>query len=74
MCNLLLLNAIIRIRTRHISGVYDPTRHNIVTDLNNGFPGNSSVNKAQHATIEEAVTSIRPRRGAVEQRGYTTLL
>jgi hypothetical protein len=28
---------------------------NIVTDLINALPGNSSVNTVQHATIEEAV-------------------
>jgi hypothetical protein len=30
----------------------------IVTDLMNALPGNSSVNTAQHATIEEAVFSV----------------
>jgi hypothetical protein len=32
----------------------------IVTDLINALPGNSSVNAAQHATIEEAVFSVDP--------------
>jgi hypothetical protein len=32
--------------------------HNIVTDLVNALPGNSSVNTVQHATIEEAVFSM----------------
>jgi hypothetical protein len=31
---------------------------NIVTDLINALPGNSSLNKVQHATIEEAVFSV----------------
>jgi hypothetical protein len=31
----------------------------IVTDLINALPGNSSVNKVQHATIEEAVLHVR---------------
>jgi hypothetical protein len=30
----------------------------IVTDLINALPGNSSVNTVQHATIEEAVSSV----------------
>jgi hypothetical protein len=30
----------------------------IVTDLMNALPGNSSVNKVQHATIDEAVFSM----------------
>jgi hypothetical protein len=33
---------------------------NIITDLINTLPGNSSVNKVQHATIEEAVFSVDP--------------
>jgi hypothetical protein len=32
----------------------------IVTDLINALPGNSSVNKVQHATKEEAVFSVDP--------------
>jgi hypothetical protein len=32
--------------------------HNIVTDLINALPGNSSANTVQHATIEEAVFSV----------------
>jgi hypothetical protein len=32
---------------------------NIVTDLINVLPGNSSVNTVQHATIEEAVFRVR---------------
>jgi hypothetical protein len=32
----------------------------IVTDLINAFPGNSSVNAVQHATIEDAVLSVDP--------------
>jgi hypothetical protein len=31
---------------------------NIVTDLINALPGNSSVNTVQHATIDEAVFSV----------------
>jgi hypothetical protein len=31
---------------------------NIVTDLINALPGNSSVNTVQHVTIEEAVFSV----------------
>jgi hypothetical protein len=31
----------------------------IVTDLINALPGNSSVNMVQHATIDEAVFSVR---------------
>jgi hypothetical protein len=31
-----------------------------VTDFINALPGNSSVNKVQHATIEEAVFSADP--------------
>jgi hypothetical protein len=33
---------------------------NIVTDLSNTSPGNSSVNTVQHAAIEEAVFSVDP--------------
>jgi hypothetical protein len=33
---------------------------NIVTDLMNALPGNSSVNTVQHATIKEAVFSVDP--------------
>jgi hypothetical protein len=33
---------------------------NIVTDLMNELPGNSSVNTVQHAAIEEAVFSVNP--------------
>jgi hypothetical protein len=33
---------------------------NIVTDLINALPGNSSVNTVQHATIDEAVFSVDP--------------
>jgi hypothetical protein len=33
---------------------------NILTDLINALPGNSSVNTIQHATIEEAVFSVDP--------------
>jgi hypothetical protein len=33
---------------------------NIVTDLINALPGNSSVNTVQNATIEEAVFSVDP--------------
>jgi hypothetical protein len=32
----------------------------IVTDLISALPGSSSVNKVQHATIEEAVFSVDP--------------
>jgi hypothetical protein len=32
----------------------------IVTDLINALPGNRSVKKVQHATIEEAVFSVDP--------------
>jgi hypothetical protein len=32
----------------------------IVTDLINVLPGNSSVNTVQHATIEEALFSVEP--------------
>jgi hypothetical protein len=31
---------------------------NVATDLINALPGKSSVNTAQHATIEEAVFSV----------------
>jgi hypothetical protein len=38
---------------------YLPKIHfNIVTDLINALPGNSSVNTIQHATIDEAVFSM----------------
>jgi hypothetical protein len=33
---------------------------NIVTDLINAFPGNSSVNMVQNATVDEAVFSVDP--------------
>jgi hypothetical protein len=33
-------------------------RENILTDLINALPGNSSVNAVQHATIVEAVFSM----------------
>jgi hypothetical protein len=32
----------------------------IVTDLINALPGNSTVNTAQHATMDEAVFSMSP--------------
>jgi carbon monoxide dehydrogenase subunit G len=32
--------------------------YNIVTDLINALPGNSSVNTVQNATVEEAVFSV----------------
>jgi hypothetical protein len=32
--------------------------YNIVTDLMNVLPGNSSVNTVQHATIDEAMFSM----------------
>jgi hypothetical protein len=35
-----------------------PIDTNIVTDLINALPGNSSVNTVQHATIEEAVFTV----------------
>jgi hypothetical protein len=35
-------------------------KDNIVTDLINALPGNSSVNSVQHAAIEEAVFSAVP--------------
>jgi hypothetical protein len=38
-----------------------------VTDFINALTGNSSVNTAQHATIDEAVFLCRPRRAAVDQ-------
>jgi hypothetical protein len=34
------------------------TQYNIVKDLINAFPGNSSVNTVQYATIYEAVFSM----------------
>jgi hypothetical protein len=33
---------------------------NNVTDLINAFPGHSSVNKVQHATIEKEMFSVYP--------------
>jgi hypothetical protein len=47
---------------------------NIIRDLINALPGNSSVNTVQHATIDEAVFSVSfgPSSGAMEQRGYAT--
>jgi hypothetical protein len=38
----------------------------IVTDLINALPGNSSVNTAQHATIEEAVFSVVPTNAPID--------
>jgi hypothetical protein len=38
----------------------------IVTDLINALPGNSSVNTAQHETIEEAVFSVHPTDAPVD--------
>jgi CBS domain containing-hemolysin-like protein len=38
-----------------LSGI---TLYNTVTDLINALSGNSSVNTAQHATIEETVFSV----------------
>jgi hypothetical protein len=35
---------------------------NIVTDLINALPGNSSVNMVQHATIDDAVFSMSSAR------------
>jgi hypothetical protein len=34
--------------------------NDILTDLFNALPGNSTVNTAKRATIEEAVFSVRP--------------
>jgi hypothetical protein len=53
-------------KSRHIcnytdSLIYEQTMlstYNIVTDLINALPGNSSVNTVQHATIDEAVFSM----------------
>jgi hypothetical protein len=43
------------------SGIFPIIRKhltNIVTDLINALPGNSSVNTVQHATVEEPVFSV----------------
>jgi hypothetical protein len=53
------------------SSITDALFHNlqsqyIVTDLVNALPGNSSVNTAQHATIEEAVFSVDPTEVPIE--------
>jgi hypothetical protein len=40
--------------------------HNIVTDLINALPGNSSVNTVQHATVEDAVFSVDPTDAPVD--------
>jgi hypothetical protein len=40
--------------------------HNIVTDLMNASPSNSSVNTVQHATIEEAVFSVDPTDASID--------
>jgi hypothetical protein len=47
----------------HILNVPTYVHHvnSIVTDLVNAFPGNSSVNTAQHATIDKAVFLCRLR-------------
>jgi hypothetical protein len=39
---------------------------NTVMDLFNAFPGNSSVNMVQHATIEEAVFSVDPTDASID--------
>jgi hypothetical protein len=41
-------------------------RYIIVTDLINALPVNSSVNMAQHATIEEIVVSVDPTDAPVD--------
>jgi hypothetical protein len=41
----------------------------IVTDLINALPGNSSVNKVQHATIDEAVFSTSSALSSGETTG-----
>jgi hypothetical protein len=38
----------------------------IVTDLINALPGNSCVNTAQHATVQEAVFSVDPTDATIE--------
>jgi hypothetical protein len=37
-----------------------------LTDLNNALPGNTSVNKVQHATMKEAVFSVDPTDAPVD--------
>jgi hypothetical protein len=45
---------------------------NIVTDLINGLPGNSSVNTVQHATVDEAVFSMYSALSSGGKRGYAS--
>jgi hypothetical protein len=40
--------------------MHEAVNQNIVTVLISALPGNSSVNKVQHATVEEAVFSVGP--------------
>jgi hypothetical protein len=42
------------------------------TDFINALPGKSSVNTAQHATIDGAVFSMSSAPSTVEQRRYAT--
>jgi hypothetical protein len=53
-----------------VEGAYNTVK-NIVTGLIKAFPGNSSVNTVQYATME-AVFVCRPSRAAVEERGCAT--
>jgi hypothetical protein len=41
--------------------------YSVATDLINALPGNSSVNKVQHATIEEAVFSVDPTDAPIDR-------
>jgi hypothetical protein len=41
-------------------------KENIVTDLVNALPGNSSVNTVQQATVEEAVFSVDPTEAPID--------
>jgi hypothetical protein len=42
-----------------------------VTDLINSLPDNSSVNTVQHATIEEAVSSVDPTDAPIDWHMFT---
>jgi hypothetical protein len=41
-------------------------KYNIVKDLINALPGNSSVNTVQHVTIEEAAFSVDPTKAPID--------
>jgi hypothetical protein len=59
--NILVKSRVFRVVRQYSSSINHPMfRKNIVMDLINALPGNSTVNTVQHATTEEAVFSVNP--------------